>query len=107
MANAGNHSDHFDNDNDMLSLKVAVPIFTIFWVLFGAVLPWFIPKGPNRGIIQTMIVTTAICCYSLWLIVFLAQINPLVAPNVKTEIVGHIRKQWKLSEPDGKCPQKW
>ena len=31
------------------SLYVALPIVTLFWVIIGAVVPWFIPKGPNRG----------------------------------------------------------
>ena len=31
---------------------------------------------------------------------FLAQLNPLVAPSIKTEIVGHIRREWGLSEPN-------
>ena len=42
-------SDHSDNHNPMLSLKVALPVFTVFWLLFGAVLPCFVPKGPNKG----------------------------------------------------------
>lgn len=76
------------------SLAVALPIVTFFWLCIGAVVPWFIPKGPNRGIIQTMLVTTAICCYSFWLIAFLAQLNPLFGPEVKNALAAHMRRVW-------------
>lgn len=32
------------------SLYVALPIITIFWLIVGGIVPWFIPgKVPNRG----------------------------------------------------------
>lgn len=31
------------------STTIALPIVTAFWVLFAAILPWLVPKGPNRG----------------------------------------------------------
>lgn len=31
------------------SLYVALPIVTAFWLVVGGVVPWFIPKGQNRG----------------------------------------------------------
>ena len=31
------------------SLLVALPLVSGFWLIVGAVTPWFVPKGPNRG----------------------------------------------------------
>ena len=35
------------------SLFVALPIVTVFWLIVGGVVPWFIPKGTNRGWVLT------------------------------------------------------
>ncbi|KAG8190392.1 hypothetical protein JTE90_022035 [Oedothorax gibbosus] len=75
----------------------AVPfvILTLFWFVIGAVLPWFVPKSINRGVIQTMLVTTAICCYLFWLCCYMAQMNPLIGPQLSKGTIAVLKEVWK------------
>jgi V-type H+-transporting ATPase subunit e len=38
-------------------------IITAFWAMVGLVLPLLLPKGFNRGVVQTCLSLTAVCCY--------------------------------------------
>ncbi|RWS31506.1 V-type proton ATPase subunit e 2-like protein [Leptotrombidium deliense] len=57
-------------------------LFTLIWGAVGGVLPLFVPRSDNRGIIQVMLITTAACCYVMWLCTYMAQVNPLVGPQL-------------------------
>ncbi|KAF7424150.1 H(+)-transporting V0 sector ATPase subunit e [Pleurotus ostreatus] len=41
----------------------------------------FTPKGPHQVTIRTAIMLTVAACYLLWMVTYMAQLHPLVAPR--------------------------
>uniref|UniRef100_A0A915CLN5 V-type proton ATPase subunit n=1 Tax=Ditylenchus dipsaci TaxID=166011 RepID=A0A915CLN5_9BILA len=77
-------------------MSVWIPLIavTAFWAVIGAGGPFLVPSGPNRGIIQTMIVLTAVCCHMFWIIVYLHQLNPLIGPQIPVKTILWIHEKW-------------
>ncbi|KAL9656500.1 hypothetical protein ABK040_005264 [Willaertia magna] len=53
----------------------------IFFGLAIVILPFTILCGKQSGLIRTMTILTALCCWSMWILVFISQINPLAKPQ--------------------------
>ncbi|KAI9565625.1 hypothetical protein GHT06_009417 [Daphnia sinensis] len=77
----------------------AIPIIvvTAFWFVVGAILPWFVPKGPNRGVTQTVLVMTACSCWLFWLCCYLMQMNPLIGPEMSNHTLLVMKQEWGSS----------
>ncbi|TMS39478.1 hypothetical protein L596_005992 [Steinernema carpocapsae] len=77
-----------------MSIVIPLVSVTAFWLVIGAGGPFLVPSGPNRGIIQTMIVLTAVCCHMFWILVYLHQLNPLIGPQIPVRTIRWISEQW-------------
>ncbi|XP_046386242.1 V-type proton ATPase subunit e-like [Ischnura elegans] len=78
----------------MSASAIPIAILTLFWLVVGCVLPFVIPKGPNRGLLQVILMLTAACCWIFWFCCYLAQMNPLIGPKLSNRTLILMAKQW-------------
>lgn len=82
----------------MAQTGVTVGIMTAIWAFVGIVMPIlinvFMARSPNKGIIQICLILTAVCCYIFWLTTFIAQLNPLVGPELNSGVIRMIQLEW-------------
>ncbi|XP_026314384.1 V-type proton ATPase subunit e 2 [Hyposmocoma kahamanoa] len=71
-----------------------IAVFTILWGVVGIVCPFFAPKGPNRGIIQVVLMLTAATCWLFWLCAYMVQMNPLIGPRLTNETLIWMARTW-------------
>ncbi|XP_065169610.1 V-type proton ATPase subunit e-like [Atheta coriaria] len=78
----------------MGAAALPVIIFTAIWGAVGIGLPFIVPKGPNRGIIQVVLMLTAATCWLFWLCCYMAQMNPLIGPKLDRATILIMAQEW-------------
>lgn len=78
----------------MTASAIPIVVMTLLWGVVGIVLPFVIPKGPNRGVFQTVLIITACCCWLFWLCAYMAQMNPLIGPKMENTTLLIVKKEW-------------
>ncbi|XP_063851566.1 V-type proton ATPase subunit e 2-like [Scylla paramamosain] len=73
---------------------VPVSVMTALFAVVGLVLPFIVAKGPNRGVIQVVLVITAASCWLFWLLAYMHQMNPLIGPQLQNTTVIAIQYLW-------------
>ncbi|CAL4075499.1 unnamed protein product, partial [Meganyctiphanes norvegica] len=79
---------------NMAADAVPVAIITVFWAIIGGVLPFVLGRGPNKGVIQVVLVITACTCWLFWLLAYMHQINPLIGPNLHNTTAIALKYLW-------------
>nr|XP_058959331.1 V-type proton ATPase subunit e-like [Pocillopora verrucosa] len=83
-----------ENKGNAVGLAVVpVIVVTAIWVIVGGIVPLFI-KGPNKRLIQTMLVMTAVCCWLFWICAYFCQLNPLIGPEIEAGALRAAVKEW-------------
>lgn len=78
----------------MGATAIPILVFTILWGIVGVVLPCFVPNGPNRGILQVVLILTAFTCWLFWLCCYMAQMNPLIGPKLSNTTILIMAREW-------------
>jgi len=61
----------------VLVVIIGTTVFAALGLLFGTWIPWTRDKELGRLLVWTAVV----CCWLFWIIVYMSQINPLIAPE--------------------------
>ncbi|KAM8703308.1 hypothetical protein ACLKA7_008003 [Drosophila subpalustris] len=75
----------------------AIKFLTSFWALFAII--GFLAAIPfkERALIRCCVILTAVCCWLLWLVTFLMQLNPLIGPRVNQRVIYGMMSYWENS----------
>ncbi|TRY76969.1 hypothetical protein TCAL_02682 [Tigriopus californicus] len=68
--------------------------FSLIWFVVGGIIPFMIPKNPNRGVLQVVLMLTGASCWLFWLCCYMAQMNPLIGPILPQKTLFAIHQYW-------------
>ncbi|EDW83885.1 uncharacterized protein Dwil_GK18963 [Drosophila willistoni] len=72
-------------------------VFTIFWLLF-ILIGWMAAKRfKEKGLIRCCFLLTGVCCWLIWVITFLMQLNPLTGPRASQKVIYAMMTYWENS----------
>ena len=78
----------------MAASWIPILVFTLLWGVVGGLLPWILPKTPQRGVVQVVLVLTGACCWLFWLCCYMAQMNPLIGPVLSQRTLVAVKHYW-------------
>nr|ALS05197.1 vacuolar ATP synthase subunit e 2 [Tortanus dextrilobatus] len=73
---------------------VPILFFTLIWGLVGGIAPKFVPQGSHKSLIQMCLLMTGACCWLFWLCCYMAQMNPLVGPEMDIKSLTAMKHYW-------------
>jgi len=73
---------------------LAIGLVTLFWALVGIGGSFLFGKGPNKGVIQSTLVITAVSCWLFWLLCYMHQMNPLIGPALQKDTFYAVKYIW-------------
>ncbi|XP_017954859.1 V-type proton ATPase subunit e2 [Drosophila navojoa] len=76
---------------------ISLITFTVFWALFAIIGCIIAICFKERSIIRCCVLLTAACCWIVWLVTFVMQMNPLVGPRMHRPILMAMMSYWKRS----------
>lgn len=68
---------------------IPVAVGTALALLIGLLSVFFVP-GPDKALNRTCAVTAVVCCWLMWLCVYMSQMYPLAAPQRALNATGGI-----------------
>lgn len=73
-------------------------VITLIWAII-AVAGYFLARlFKDKLIIRCCVLLSVVCCYLLWMVTFLMQLNPLIGPRVEQNILYAMTAYWMQKE---------
>lgn len=78
-----------------MNVLIVLASFTMFWLLV-AVFTWVVAyRFEEKEVIRCSAILVAFCCWLLWVVTYIMQINPLVGPKLNSHILFGMVAYWK------------